>query len=79
MPQNQDMGTKFYRIVTSEVFNRIPKDGLHGLPEAQRFSLSGEFVIVQRAEGYAVNDRWLTHENALSLIKNSEWDEQDIE
>jgi hypothetical protein len=64
---------KFYRVVTREVFERVPFGGLIGPPETQRQRIDGEYYIVERAPGFDVNDRWLTNEEAKELVAGPDW------
>lgn len=64
---------KFYRVVTREVFERIPFDGLVGQPNTQRMSLDGSLFIVERAAEFSANARWISHAEAFILVSGPEW------
>jgi hypothetical protein len=64
---------RFYRVVTRQVFERIPFDGLLGVPETQRPRRDGEYYIVERAPGFDVNERWMSYAEALELVAGPEW------
>ena len=68
------MASNRYRIITAETFQRIPMDGIVGTPEEQRVSNDGTLYMVERAEGFTSNDRWITHEEAIVIIGTPEWD-----
>ena len=68
------MITNYYRILTKEVFERIPVDGIVGGRNFRhKWSKNGLFVMVEREQGFNVNERWLTNEQALEVISTSDW------
>ncbi len=67
------MDTKFYRIVTREVFERIPFDGILGERETQRQSIDGTHFVLERNAEFPINERWLSHGETLELMATPEW------
>jgi len=64
---------RFYRVVSREVFERIPFDGLMGTAQTQRARRDGQYYIVERAPNFDVNDRWISYEEALNLVAQPDW------
>jgi len=64
---------KFYRVVSREVFERIPFDGIVGEASTQRVSLDGSQFIVERAANFTKNARWISHAEAIELVLGPEW------
>lgn len=67
------MDTNYYRVISIETLNRVPFDGLKGNMNTQRASLDAQFILVERAEGFSINDRWMSHSEAMQLIQTPEW------
>jgi len=68
------MITNFYRVITAEVFNRIPVDGIVvGREFRYKWSKDRTLVMVEREQGFDVNERWITHDEALAIVSTSEW------
>jgi len=66
---------KYYRVVTREVFERIPFDGLVGDPPTQRMSIDGTQFIVERAAEFSKNSRWMNHAEAVAFVAAPEWND----
>ena len=66
---------KHYRVVSSEVFERIPFDGLVGHRPTQRMSIDGTQFIVERAAEFSKNSRWMNHAEAVAFVAAPEWND----
>jgi hypothetical protein len=64
---------RYYRIVSRQVFERIPFDGIVGNRESQRSNNDGNFFLVERAKGFPTNDRWLDVDEILSIVSAYDW------
>ena len=69
---------KYYRIITIDVLNRVPIEGIDGDRSNQRVSVDGTKAIVERAEGFNANERWFTHEEALEIVAGPEWNSNEL-
>lgn len=67
------MATRRYRIITAAALQRIPFDGIVDGIEHQRASLNGALYMVERADGYEVNHRWMSHSAALAVLDAGGW------
>lgn len=68
----------YYRIISIDALSRIPIEGIRGGADSQRVSIDGMSVIVERESGFAVNSRWITHEQALAVVSGPDWASGDI-
>ncbi len=63
-----------YRIISKEVFDRIPTDGIVGDRNTrQRWNRSHTSVMVKRPFGAEANDRWMNHDEAISILETEGW------
>lgn len=67
-----------YRIMSAEALSRIPTEGVSD----PRMNLAGTEGILERKAGYVLNDRWITHDEAIAITSGIEWtspnDDMDI-
>jgi hypothetical protein len=68
------MITNYYRVITAEVFQRIPVNGIVGGRDFRhKWCKDGSLVMVEREQGFDVNERWITHDEALKIVSTSDW------
>lgn len=67
------MATRRYRIVSSEVLQRIPFDGIVDGINGAVGNVCGDIFIVERKEGFPLNDRWLSHEAIIAYMNEPPW------
>jgi hypothetical protein len=58
-----------YRIMSAEALSRIPTEGV----SEPRMNLAGTEGIIERKSGYPLNERWMTHEEAINITTGIEW------
>lgn len=63
-----------YRIITREVFDRIPMEGIAGTRDTRhRRSRDRSLVMVKRPFGIDANARWMSHSDAIAILETPEW------
>ena len=64
------MGATYrYRIMSAEALSRIPTEGV----SEPRMNLAGTEGIIERRPGYPLNERWMTHKEAINITTGIEW------
>ena len=63
-----------YRIISREVFDRIPFEGIAGGKDARhRWNRDHSMVMVKRPFGMDANARWMSHGDAMAVLETPDW------
>lgn len=63
-----------YRIISREVFDRIPFEGIAGDRDTRhRWNRAGTLVMVKRPFGVESNARWMSYADAIAILETDDW------